>query len=165
MWAYYAVICPHVYLIVQRTEPFTRCANRRLVQHPKFYFFDVGVRNGLLGSFDVSGDRIGTLFEQLVFSQLAASAAAADCDIRIASYRTAHGAEVDFIVELARSVWALELKASRHVAKGDLRGLRSFGEYFGKEHTPLVLYLGAERRRIEGVDVLPWQDGLRQMGL
>jgi uncharacterized protein len=152
-------------LIVQRTEPFTRSANRRLVRHPKFYFFDVGVRNGLLGSFDVSGDRIGSLFEQLVFSQLAASAAAADCDIRIASYRTAHGAEVDFIVELARSVWALELKASRHVARGDLRGLRSFGEYFGTKHTPLALYLGAERRQIDGIDVLPWQDGLRQMGL
>ena len=119
----------------------------------------------MLGSFDVSGDRIGALFEQLVFSQLAASAAAADRDIRIASYRTAHGAEVDFIVELARSVWAIELKASRHVARGDLRGLRSFGEYFGKQHTPLALYLGTERRQIEGIDVLPWHDGLRQMGL
>lgn len=152
-------------LIVQRAEPFTRSANRRLVQHPKFYFFDVGVRNGLLGGFDVSGDRIGALFEQLVFSQLAASAAAIDSDIRIASYRTAHGAEVDFIVELADRVWALELKASRHLATGDLRGLRAFAEYFGKKHTPLALYLGTERRRIEGIDVLPWQDGLRRMGL
>jgi predicted AAA+ superfamily ATPase len=152
-------------LIVQRTEPFTRSANRRLVQHPKFYFFDVGVRNGLLGSFDVSGERIGTLFEQLVFSQLAASAAAADCDIRIASYRTAHGAEVDFIVEVGRSVWAIELKASRHIARSDLRGLRSFAEYFGKKHTPLALYLGSEHRQIEGIDVLPWQEGLRRMGL
>jgi len=122
-------------LIVRRTEPFTKSHTRRLVQHPKFYFFDVGVRNGLLGSFDVSSDRIGLLFEQLFFSQLAAGAAAADRDLRIASYRTEHGAEVDFIVETEREVWAIELKASRQVNKTDLRGLHSFAEFFGKDPT------------------------------
>ena len=152
-------------LIVRRTEPFTKSRTRRLVQHPKFYFFDVGVRNGLLGSLEVSSDRIGLLFEQLVFSQLTASAAAADRDLRIASYRTEHGAEVDFIVELEREVWAIELKASRHVHKTDLRGLQSFASFFGKKHRAVVLYLGSEARRVEGIDVLPWQEGLQRMGL
>jgi len=125
----------------------------------------VGVRNGLLGAFEVSADRIGLLFEQLVFSQLTASAAAADRDIRIASYRTEHGAEVDLVVELGGEVWALELKASRSVDARDLRGLRSFAEYHGKRHSPAVLYLGDVRRRIEGIDVMPWQQGLRALGL
>jgi hypothetical protein len=34
-----------------------------------------------------------------------------------------------------------------------------------KSNRPVVLYLGDERRRIESVDVLPWQEGLREMGL
>ena len=153
-------------LIVRRTEPFARSPRRRLVQHPKFYFFDVGVRNGLLGDFEVSADRTGVLFEHLIFSQLTASAAAFDRDVRLSSYRTEHGAEVDLVVELGpRDVWALELKASRNVGASDLRGLRSFAEFAGQKHTPLVLYLGDERRRVEGVDVLPWQQGLRAMGL
>lgn len=152
-------------LIVQRAEPFARSPRRRLVQHPKYYFFDLGVRNGLLGSFDVAGDRAGPLFEQLVFSQLVASAAAADADVRVASYRTEHGAEVDFVVEHDRRVWALELKASPRVGAGDLRGLRSFADYHGSAHTPLVLCWASEPRRIDGVDVLPWQEGLRTMGL
>jgi predicted AAA+ superfamily ATPase len=152
-------------LIVRRTEPFTKSHTRRLVQHPKFYFFDVGVRNGLLGSFDVSSDRIGFLFEQLFFSQLTAGAAAADRDLRIASYRTEHGAEVDFVVETEGAVWAIELKASRHVHTTDLRGLRSFADFFGKRHRAAVLYLGTERRRVEGFDVFPWQEGLQAMGL
>ena len=152
-------------LIVQRTEPFTQSLRRRLVQHPKFYFFDVGVRNGLLGAFEVSADRIGLLFEQLVFSQLMASAAAADRDLRVATYRTEHGAEVDLIVEIGRALWALELKASRSVDRRDLRGLQSFADFYGKRHTPIVWYLGDVRRRIEGVDVLPWQEGLRSLGL
>ena len=150
---------------MHRLEPLARSPSRRLVQHPKCYFFDVGVRNGLVGGFEVSADRIGLLFEQLVFSQLAASAAAADLDLQIASYRTEHGAEVDFVVSLAREVWALELKASRTVDARDLRGLRSFAQFFGKRHTPMVLHLGETRRRIEGVEVLPWQEGLRAIGL
>ncbi len=152
-------------LIVQRVDPFAKSAVRRLVQHPKFFFFDVGVRNGLLGSFDVSADRIGALFEHLVFSQLVAGMAAADRDARIASYRTEHGSEVDFIVERGNEVWALEVKASRNVGANDLRGLRAFAGFYGKAHTPMVLYLGDIRRQVDGIDVLPWQEGLRQMGI
>lgn len=152
-------------LLVHRVPPYTHSANRRLVQHPKFYFFDVGVRNGVLGSFQVDSDRIGLLFEQLVFSQLLAGAYAADQQVTISTYRTEHGAEVDFIVELGGRLWALELKASRHVVKSDLRGLRSFAEVNRRKHTPLVLYLGDVARKIEGVDVLSWQEGLRQIGL
>ncbi len=152
-------------LIVARADPFAKSLSRRLVQHPKFFFFDVGVRNGLLGSFDVSSDRIGFLFEHLIFSQLAAGAAAQDLDIRISSYRTEHGAEVDFIVELRNQTWAIEAKASRNVGKSDLRGLRAFAAFHGKQHQALVLHLGAEPRRIDGIDVLPWQQGLLAMGL
>ena len=152
-------------LIVRRAEPFTKSLSRRLVQHPKFFFFDVGVRNGLLGNFEVSQDRIGALFEHLVFSQLASGAAARDIDIRISSYRTENGAEVDFVVEIAREIWALEIKASQNISSGALRGLRSFAEHYGKQHRAAVLYLGNEARRIDGVDVLPWQAGLKAMGL
>jgi hypothetical protein len=62
-------------------------------------------------------------------------------------------------------VWALELKASRNVGTSDLRGMRAFADFHGKSHTPIVLYLGDVRRRVEGIDVLPWQEGLREMGL
>ena len=134
-------------LIVHRAEPLTRSLSRRLVRHPKFYFFDVGVRNGLLGAFEASPDRVGTLFEHLVFTQILASAAARDVDVRVSSFRTEHGAEVDFIVDTGREVTALEIKASHHVAPADLRGLRQFAAAYGAGHRPLVLYLGNVPRR------------------
>ena len=149
-------------LVVVRADPFTKSISRRLVQHPKFFFFDVGV---LLGTFDVSPDRIGALFEHLVFTQITASAAALDLDIRVSSYRTEHGSEVDFIVEIGWAVWAIELKASRNVAPVALRGLRAFADFHGKRHQALVLYMGDEARQIDGIDVLPWQQGLKTMGL
>jgi predicted AAA+ superfamily ATPase len=35
-------------LFVNRLAPFAKSARRRLVQHPRFYFFDPGDLNGLL---------------------------------------------------------------------------------------------------------------------
>ena len=69
------------------------------------------------------------------------------------------------MLEVGREVWALELKASRNVSQAALRGLRAFSDFYGKKHHPLVLYLGEEPRRIAGVDVMPWQQALKAMGL
>lgn len=151
-------------LLVLRSDSFAKSATRRLVQHPKFYFFDVGVLNGLLGNFTASPDRIGMLFEHLLYTQIVHSAAAFDETIRVSTFRTEHGAEVDFIVERGRDIFAIEAKASRTVGPGDLRGLTRFADYLGRKHRPMVWYLGRERKRINGVDILPWQEGLEELG-
>jgi len=152
-------------LIVHRLPPFAKSARRRLVQHPRYYFFDPGVLNGLLGNFKVSPDRIGNLFEHLVYTQIAHSASALDKRINISSYRTEHGAEVDFIVMSNSEIVAIESKASRNVGPNDLRGLASFAEYYGNPHRAMVFYLGAHRRKIGRVEILPWQEGLKGIGL
>ncbi len=150
-------------LIVQRVDAFARSERRRLVRHPRYFFFDNGVLNGLLANFAPSQDRIGMLFEHLMHSQLRASAAAHDAEVRIGSYRTEHGAEVDLILEVGDAVWAIECKASRNVAKTDLRGLKSFAELVGKKHRAVVAYLGEGKRRIDDVEVWPWQALLREI--
>ncbi|MBI3183463.1 MAG: ATP-binding protein [Myxococcales bacterium] len=152
-------------LLVRRIGAFAKSATRRLVQHPKLFFFDVGVLNGLLNNFEVSADRIGALFEHLVCQQLFDGAAAVDEPIRVSTFRTEHGAEVDFIAELRRQIWAIELKASTSVSPADLSGLARFGDYLGGSHRSRVWYLGPDRRKVAGVDVLPWQQGLRELGL
>ena len=151
-------------LIVNRLAPFAKSARRRLVQHPRFYFFDPGVLNGLLGNFNLSADRVGNLFEHLICSQILSSAAALDQTIELSAYRTEHGAEVDFILDLNRETIAIETKASRNIGIGDLRGFNSFAEYYGKPHRAIVLYLGTERRKVGGIEIFPWQEGLREIG-
>lgn len=151
-------------LIVHRADSFSKSLTRRLVQHPKFYFFDVGVLNGLLGNFTVSQDRIGHLFEHLLFTQMLHGARSQDEDIRISTYRTEHGAEVDFIVEKGGELHAVEAKASRTVDSHGLRGLKSFAEYAGKKHRSSIFYLGETRKSIQGIDVFPWQEGMRALG-
>ena len=151
-------------LLVLRSDAFAKSATRRLVQHPKFYFFDVGVLNGLLGNFTASSDRVGMLFEHLVYTQIVHSAAAFDERVKVSTFRTEHGAEVDFIVQRGDELIAIEAKASRTVGPGDLRGLARFAEYAGRKHRAMVWYLGRERKRINGVDILPWQQGLEALG-
>lgn len=152
-------------LILRRCEAFRKSERRRLVQSPRFFFFDTGVLNGLLGNFIASADRIGALFEHLFFNQISDSAAAKDQEIRISSYRTEHGAEVDFIVEMGKEVLAVEVKASSNVGRSDLRGLQSFADYYGKKHRPCVVYLGSSRKKIDGVDIFPWQSFLKELNL
>jgi predicted AAA+ superfamily ATPase len=135
------------------------------VQHPRFYFFDPGVLNGLLGNFHLSADRSGNLFEHLICSQILSSAAALDRTIKLYAYRTEHGVEVDFILNMNQETITIETKASRNIGPADLRGFASFADYYGKPHRPIVLYLGTERRKIDAVDIFPWQEGLRAIGL
>ena len=124
----------------------------------------VGVLNGLLGNFVASPDRIGRLSEHLVYTQLVHSAAAFDDDVRISTFRTEHGAEVDFIVERGADVFAIKVKASRAVAASDLRGLERFADYYGKPHRRMVWYLGKEPKRMGDVDILPCQQWLSAIG-
>lgn len=152
-------------LIAQRCEPFARSTRPRLVQHPRYFFFDVGVLNGLLGNFQASADRIGSLFEHLVYSQIVHSAAAADRDVRVSTFRTEHGAEVDFVLELDGVVHAIEVKASRTIAAADTRGLARFADYYGKRHHSWVFYLGSQPKVVGPARVVPWQQGLQEIGL
>lgn len=152
-------------LILRRCDSFRKSERKRLIQAPRFFFFDTGVLNGLLNNFVVSPDRIGMLFEHFLFNQLCDSAAAKDVSLQVSSYRTEHGAEVDFILELDNKVIALEVKASANVSRSDLRGFESFAEYFGKKHRAVVAYLGHHPKKIGNVDILPWQTLLKEIGL
>lgn len=146
-------------LIVKRCEPFAKSLRKRLIQHPKFFFFDVGVLNGLIGNFEVSSDRIGTLFEHFIFNQFWEMADSLDEEIRVSSYRTERGAEVDFILEYKNEILAIEVKASRTVSSADLRGIKNFLEFYNKTAARgIVLYLGDYEKIIDNIEILPWQN-------
>lgn len=148
-------------LILNPVVPFTKSAKRRLIQHPRFYFFDVGVLNGALANFEVSSDRIGSLFEHFCLQMIMSEAKGRDEEIRLSVYRTESGAEVDFVVEKGRETFAVEVKATRTIGMHDLRGLKSFADFFGPKSRRMILYLGENALKIDGVDVLPVYQGIQ----
>jgi hypothetical protein len=68
-------------------------------------------------------------------------------------------------VELDRRLWAIDLKASQNVGATDLRGFKSFETFYGKPVRKVIGYWGEAAKKLEDVDILPWQTLLREMGL
>lgn len=132
-------------LVAHRISIFDGISNADVIKHPKLYFFDVGVLNGLLQNFNVSADRVGHLFEHLVYNQIRNSAFAHDVPCEIFFFRTRHGLEVDFIVRINGKVWAIEAKAGA-IDDGDLQPLRAFRDYFPGVAGCIAVTLRQERR-------------------
>lgn len=151
-------------LIAERIPSFSAADGADVVRHSKLYFFDTGVLNGLLNDFSVGTDRKGVLFEHLVYSQIRNSAFAADIPVKIEFFRTRHGIEVDFVVQFQGRTWAIECK-SREPEPQDLKGLKSFRDYFPKVHRCLFVTPKARKRKIGDVLVCDWLTMLEELGL
>ena len=115
-------------LIGYRLPAFTKVMKRRLVQTPRFYYFDVGVANHLLhrknlvrGSADY-----GHAFEHLVVQELHAYMNYTESDEQMTYWRTYTGKEVDIVIGDARI--AIEIKSVNEVAPKHLKGLKAFAE-------------------------------------
>ena len=147
-------------LIVLRTEPFAGEPAPSARPASGSSFFDVVAQERAAGQLRrLSGPDRCALRAPRVLAARCRECRAADQDVRIASHRTEHGAEVDFVVERGREVWALELKASSNVGTSDLRALRAFADFYGKAHTPMVLYLGDVRKRSRASTSCPGRRG------
>jgi predicted AAA+ superfamily ATPase len=135
------------------------------IQHPKLYFFDVGVLNGVLNNFTVSGDRVGLLFEHLVYNQIRNSALAADKKVDIKFFRTRHGLEVDFVIKLGAQKIALEVKAGP-VQRSDIQPLMKLKSYDPSMTGLFVVSLKEPRKRkIEDVVICELNSFLQTIGL
>ncbi len=155
---YFEILCDT--LVVESVDAFSKSTKRRLIQHPRYYFFDVGVLNGALGNFTPSPDRRGALFENLFLQCALSEFRAVDQDVRVSVYRTEAGAEVDFIFEINKCVVAIEVKATRNLGPRDLSGLKSFQDYFGKSCNCIIAYLGDYSQNFNGVTAYPFLDAI-----
>ncbi len=120
--------------MVDVVEPYIANIGKRLVKAPKVYISDSGIVAALLGirSFAemVGHPGFGAIWETIVLANLRG----AFPDAEIAFYRTAGGAEMDFVVQLNRQIIAIECKASyspkltkgNHIAIEDIRPKHTF---------------------------------------
>jgi predicted AAA+ superfamily ATPase len=143
-------------LIAFRLSVFTRRAKRALIQHPKFYYFDTGVYRSLRpkGPLDREAELEGPALEGLVAQHLRAWVQAQKETHQFCFWRTRSRVEVDFVIYGPKGFWAIEVKRGLNVHGHDLKALRLFCEEY-PEATPLFLYLGKERRKIDGIDCVP----------
>ena len=146
-------------LIAIRLPVFTKRAKRKLIAHPKFYFFDAGVFQAIRprGPLDAPEQIHGPALETLFLQQVRALNDYKDLGYRLHYWRTASGDEVDCVLYGERGLHAFEVKMAHNVRPDDLRSLLRFRADFPQAKTHL-LYLGQRRWHDRGIEVLPFAE-------
>lgn len=151
-------------LLAFQLPVFQRRAQRQLVQHQKFFYFDVGVYRSVRphGPLDAPEEIEGLALETLVAQHLRAF-----CQLRrrgetLGFWRTRAGLEVDFVVYGPDLFWAIEVKRSARIAKKDLAGLKAFGADY-PEAERWLLSFAPEPLCIDGIRCEPLEPWLRNL--
>ena len=134
-------------LIGYRIPAFQKVMKRRLVQAPRFYYFDVGVANHLLHRKDlvIGTPEYGHAFEHLVIQELYAWLHYTHSEEELSYWRTYTGLEVDAVIGDARA--AIEIKSVEEVMPKHLKGLKAFGEEHPQSRK-IIVSLDRINRRI-----------------
>jgi predicted AAA+ superfamily ATPase len=151
-------------LLAVRLPVFSRRAKRRVVTHPKFYYFDPGVFRAVRprGPLDGGDEVVGPALETLVLSHLRAANDYGGLGYALHYFRTARGEEVDFVLYGEHGLHAIEVKSSSRVRPEDLAGLRLFLSDYPMAKAWLF-HTGSRRWHESGVEIVPVTDALPQL--
>ena len=143
-------------LLSFRIPVFTRRAQRSLVAHDKFFFFDAGVYRSIrpTGPLDRPEEIEGMALEGLIAQHLRAWASYRSVPAELYYWRTKSGSEVDFVLYGADVFVAIEVKRSRNVHHTDLRALKAFQADYPQANV-FLLYMGTEELKIGNILCLP----------
>ncbi len=143
-------------LVLFEVPVWRRSLKRKPLASSKYYFFDAGVAAALQGRLPHPGTpEFGQAFETWLLHELRSW-----IDYRsgedLRYWRSTSGFEVDFVLG---DHTAIEVKCKANVSPGDLKGLRALAEE-AKLRRYLCVCLEPRRRRVGGVDVLPYTEFL-----
>lgn len=151
-------------LIGYRIYPFAKRAKRRIITHPKFYFFDVGIYRAIrpTGPLDMPEMIDGIALETLLFQELLAINDYYNLGYTIHYYRTADGTEVDFVLYGEKGIKAFEVKRSKRLNPSMFRGLKKFLKDYPSAKT-YFLY-GGNRIMKEGeIEIIPLKEAIKNL--
>jgi predicted AAA+ superfamily ATPase len=151
-------------LLAFKLPVFTKKAQRVLVSHPKFYFFDTGVFQSLRpkGPLDKPEEIAGAALEGLVAQHLRAWNAYRGEPYEIFFWRSRGGLEVDFVLYGKDGIHAIEVKNASRVRSEDLRSLAEFRKDYPKSQT-IFLYRGKEKLLLNHVRCIPCEMFLKKL--
>lgn len=148
-------------LIGFEVPPFLSTRKRKAITRSRVYLFDVGVAGFLSGRGMLAPKHplAGKAIEHFVAMEIRAFLAYRRIRKPLMYWRSTSQFEVDFIV--GRDI-AIEVKAAELVHERMLKGLRALSEE-GLVKRHIVVSLDPRPRVIDGVEVLPLEEFLRQL--
>ena len=147
---------------------YSRSLRKQQLKSSRFYIFDVGVKRALdrtLSLKPTTGQLIGPLFEHLVISEIYRLNEYCKTDFTLAYLATQAGLEIDLVVDRPGAKPALvEIKSAERVTDKHLRHLHAVANEF-PEYEAFCLCREKVARKVARVHVLPWDQGILELGL
>jgi predicted AAA+ superfamily ATPase len=123
-------------LLIHRIPGFTNVSsNRKAIQKEKILFFDIGVRNAIIGTHKNkhSPAEWGHLFEHLIVLELIALNSYRKKQWKLSYYRDSKQLEVDLLIEADDCLYAIEIKSGSVYKKEWKKNLDTFQEVYLEE--------------------------------
>lgn len=150
-------------------EPYHQSVRKRQTQSPKFYFFDTGVKKALERSLRQSiipsTYAFGQAFEHLIVAEVHRLNDYKKRDFRFSYIQTKDAGEIDLVIERPGDATVLvEIKSAQKTDEHDTRYLRSLLPDM-KNSIGHCWSLDPHERTTDKVNYLPWQKGIKEIGL
>lgn len=149
-------------LIGYTIPAFTRKIKRRVIQSPKFYYFDVGISNILLNriSLKPGSPDFGHAFEHLIVQEIKAYLEYSDSHHRLSYWRTTTGHEVDIVI--GEAYVAIEVKSTEEVHSHHTKALSVFAESF-PDCRLVIVSLDKYPRKMNNILIFPALEFLKRL--
>ncbi len=143
--------------ILYLLQPYYKNYNKRLIKSPKIYFYDTGVLSSLLR---ITKEQVhshylyGSLFENLVISEIIKKAVHSGHQPSIYYWRESNGIEIDCLIEKGNRLYVVEMKAGQTFNSDYFKNLKKFPDESNIEK--ILIYNGQETTNISGISIYNW---------
>lgn len=134
--------------VAERVYPYFSNSRTSIRKSPKLFFFDMGLRNAVLGNLSKYGNRddAGRLAENFVFGELRR------LGYNVRYWRTKSGAEMDFVLEIGNGLLPIEVKLGGSGSLG--KSFYSFIERYNPDRAVVVTLKEFSMRQVGSTKVL-----------
>lgn len=145
-------------------EPFHHSFRKRLVEKPKFYFFDTGVVRGLARRLSVplipKTAAYGEAFEHLIILECIRLGSYFEPDYRYSYLRTAGDVEIDLMIERpGKKLLCIEIKSAETISEKDISSFYGITKEL-PDCEAIVLSQDRFVKQFGHVTCYPWKEGL-----
>jgi len=139
----------------------TEGLKRKTISTAKFYFFDTGIRNFLVGISNLAPgtDEYGQIFEHFIAQELTAYLGYHQLNNSLKYWQTTNGQEVDFIVN---HQIALEIKATDKLSKKHTKGLKALKAEINLNRF-IIVSKDKHTKHIDDIECYYWKDFIQEL--
>ena len=148
-------------------ESYSKSVRKRQIKSPKFYFFDIGVKNALSRTLTLDINKgtyvYGKSFEHFIILEFIRISNYHQNDYTFFYLKTKDDAEIDLIIERpGKKTVLVEIKSSNHVDDRDIKTLESFYNDFPNCEF-FCLSQDINAKKIGNIQALYWKEGVNKI--